>query len=119
MLARLGGHGKWFGPFSKCSKVSLLLQSYSAMCVAAWSYIIAAACMGLTAGFFVDRKDWQLPEALLGPLLYWIFVCSVMGYYVVTFATQHLPASQASICKHTSWTARVVNEKLFVDRRRH
>ena len=64
------------------------------MCVAAWSYITAAACMGLTAGLFVDRTDWDLPKALIGPLIYWIFICSVVGYYVVTFATQHLPASQ-------------------------
>ena len=64
------------------------------MCVAAWSYITAAACMGLTAGLFVDRTDWDLPRALIGPLIYWIFICSVIGYYVVTFATQHLPASQ-------------------------
>ena len=36
----------------------------------------------------------QLPETLYGPLLYWIVVCSVAGYYFVTWATQHLPASQ-------------------------
>lgn len=64
------------------------------MCVAAWSYVTAATFMGLTAGLFVERTDWKLPEALYGPMVYWIFVCSVMGYYVVTFATQHLPASQ-------------------------
>lgn len=73
-----------------------LVQSYSAMCVAAWAYITAATCMGLTAGLFVDRKDWKLPDALIGPLIYWILVCSVVGYYVVTFATQHLPASQVA-----------------------
>lgn len=50
--------------------------------------------MGLTAGLFVDRSDWVLPQALVGPLIYWIFICSVVGYYIVTFATQHLPASQ-------------------------
>ena len=71
-----------------------VLQSYSAMCVAAWSYITAAACMGLTAGLFVRRSEWELPRALIGPLIYWIIVCSVVGYYVVTLATQHLPASQ-------------------------
>ena len=66
------------------------------MCVAAWSYITAAACMGITAGLFVEREDWDLPKALIGPLIYWIFICSVVGYYIVTFATQHLPASQVS-----------------------
>jgi len=72
------------------------LQHYSAMCVAAWAYITAAGCMGVTAGLFVDRKDWALPTALVGPLFYWIFICSVLGYWVVTYSTQHLPASQVT-----------------------
>ena len=64
------------------------------MCVAAWAYITAAVSMGLTALLFVERSSWEVPRQLLGPLVYWIFVCSVVGYYVVTWATQHLPASQ-------------------------
>ena len=55
------------------------------MCVAAWAYITAATCMGVTAALFVERSDWELPAALFGPLLYWIFICSVAGYYIVTW----------------------------------
>eukprot|EP00891_Asterochloris_glomerata_P006068 jgi/Astpho2/6068/fgenesh1_pg.00084_%23_57_t len=73
-----------------------LVLRYTPMCVAAWAYIVAAACMGLTAGVAVERSRWELPETLYGPLLYWIVVCSVAGYYFVTWATQHLPASQVA-----------------------
>jgi len=68
---------------------------YPAMCIAAWAYITAALAMGTTALLFVERSGWEVPGALAGPLAYWIIVCSVAGYYVVTWATQHLPASQA------------------------
>lgn len=64
------------------------------MCVAAWAYITAAVAMGTTAVLFVDGPGWEVPPALVGPLAYWIIICSVLGYYVVTWATQHLPASQ-------------------------
>ena len=64
------------------------------MCVAAWAYITAAVAMGTTAVLFVDSPGWEVPPALVGPLAYWIIICSVLGYYVVTWATQHLPASQ-------------------------
>lgn len=50
--------------------------------------------MGLAAAIFTDAADWRFPHALLGPLIYWILVCSVVGYYVVTWATRILPASQ-------------------------
>jgi len=33
-------------------------------------------------------------EAMIGPLIYWILVASVLGYYLLTAATQYLPASQ-------------------------
>ena len=36
----------------------------------------------------------QVPRPLWGPLAYWIVICSVLGYYIVTWATQHLAASQ-------------------------
>ena len=71
-----------------------LVLKYPPMCVAAWAYITAAVCMGAAAFIFVDRIDWQLPQIMLGPLVYWVVVCSVIGYYVVTWATQYLPASQ-------------------------
>ncbi len=71
-----------------------LVLKYPPMCVAAWAYIIAAVCMGIAAVAYVDQKDWSLPSIMLGPLAYWVVVCSVIGYYVVTWATQYLPASQ-------------------------
>lgn len=77
-----------------CRSAKQLVVKYPAMCVAAWAYITAAVSMGLTALLFVERSSWEVPRQLLGPLVYWIFVCSVVGYYVVTWATQHLPASQ-------------------------
>lgn len=73
-----------------------LVQRYSAMCVAAWAYITAAACMGLTAALFVPLPLWTVPSALFGPLAYWVIICSVLGYYVVTWAMQHLAASQVA-----------------------
>ena len=71
-----------------------LVLKYPPMCVAAWAYITAAVCMGIAAASFVEQKDWRLPNIMLGPLAYWVVVCSVIGYYVVTWATQYLPASQ-------------------------
>lgn len=71
-----------------------LVMKYPPMCVAAWAYIVAAVCMGGAAFTFVDQQDWQMPRIMLGPLVYWVVVCSVIGYYVVTWASQYLPASQ-------------------------
>ncbi|KAL3162391.1 hypothetical protein ABBQ32_010066 [Trebouxia sp. C0010 RCD-2024] len=71
-----------------------LVMKYPPMCVAAWAYIVAAVCMGGAAFIFVDQQDWQMPRIMLGPLVYWVVVCSVIGYYVVTWASQYLPASQ-------------------------
>jgi drug/metabolite transporter (DMT)-like permease len=67
---------------------------YDPVNVTAWAYVVAASCMGATAAAVVDRAQWAVPPALWGPLLYWIFVASVVGYYLLTWATQHLPASQ-------------------------
>jgi hypothetical protein len=52
--------------------------------------------MGMTAMVFTTEKDWHFPRALVVPLIYWILVCSVGGYFIVTWAIRHLPASQAS-----------------------
>ena len=90
-VAASGAHGVSLGPNS----AKQLVGQYPAMCVAAWAYITAAIAMGTTAVLFVERAGWELPNALMGPLVYWILICSVLGYYVVTWATQHLPASQA------------------------
>ena len=82
-----------------------LVMKYPPMCVAAWAYIVAAVCMGGAAFTFVDHQDWQMPRIMLGPLVYWVVVCSVIGYYVVTWATQYLPASQVACrtCFHRGY----------------
>lgn len=54
----------------------------------------AATCMGLAAAAFTTPADWHFPRAMVAPLIYWIVVCSVAGYYAVTWAMRHLPASQ-------------------------
>ena len=33
---------------------------------------------------------------MIGPLVYWIVVASVVGYYLLTAATRYLPASQVA-----------------------
>lgn len=71
-----------------------LVQRYSPAAVTAWAYITAASLMGATAAGTIEVEQWTVPRPLLGPLLYWIVVCSVVGYFVVTAATQYLPASQ-------------------------
>ena len=35
-------------------------------------------------------------DAMIGPLIYWIAVASVCGYYLLTAATRYLPASQVA-----------------------
>lgn len=35
-------------------------------------------------------------DAMIGPLIYWIVVASVCGYYLLTAATRYLPASQVA-----------------------
>lgn len=52
--------------------------------------------MGLAALVSTPAAGWSLPTSLLGPLLYWVLVCSVAGYFVVAWAMQTLPASQVA-----------------------
>lgn len=73
-----------------------LVARYSPIQVAAWAYMVAASLMGCAALIFTTHSDWNFPHALVLPLLYWIFVCSVGGYFVVTWAMKHLPASQVA-----------------------
>uniref|UniRef100_A0A1D2AES2 WAT1-related protein n=1 Tax=Auxenochlorella protothecoides TaxID=3075 RepID=A0A1D2AES2_AUXPR len=73
-----------------------LVGRYPAISVAAWAYTGAAALMGLAALVSTPAAGWSLPPALLGPLLYWVLVCSVAGYFVVAWAMQTLPASQVA-----------------------
>jgi len=73
-----------------------IVSKYAPVQVAAWAYLVAAALMGSAALSFTTAEDWHFPGALYGPLLYWIIVCSIAGYYVVTWAMKHLPASQVA-----------------------
>lgn len=50
--------------------------------------------MALAAAIFTEAADWHFPRSMVLPLIYWILVCSVAGYYAVTWAMRHLPASQ-------------------------
>lgn len=71
-----------------------LVTKYPPACLAAWAYVSGSVAMGATALATTDYSEWTLAQPLWGPLLYWVVVCSVVGYFVVTWATQHLPASQ-------------------------
>ena len=51
--------------------------------------------MGGAAAGFTGAPDWRFPQSMVLPLGYWILVCSVLGYFTVTWAMRHLPASQA------------------------
>lgn len=73
-----------------------LVTKYSPILISAWSYMVAAFLMGLSAMNFTVAKDWNFPKSLILPLLYWIFVCSVAGYAIVTWAVKFLPASQVA-----------------------
>ena len=73
-----------------------LLAKYSPAQVSAWAYLVAATMMGTAAAAFTTEPDWHFPRALLLPLAYWVLICSVGGYYVVTWAMCHLPASQVA-----------------------
>ena len=57
----------------------------------------AAGLMGVTAALFTDAADWHFPHAMMGPMLYWILVCSVFGYLTIAWAMKFLPASQVQM----------------------
>ena len=60
----------------------------------------AAIWMAATAACTVPSDEFALPATAVGPLLYWIFITSMLGYSVLTAATKHLPATNvaAFIC---------------------
>lgn len=62
----------------------------------AWAYLPAALLMGGTAAASAPASAWRLPAALVGPLAYWVLVCSVAGYAAVAWAAARLPASQVA-----------------------
>lgn len=73
-----------------------IVGKYPPVAVAAWAYLVAATFMGCTAVIFTTPADWNFPQALVLPLTYWIIVCSVAGYGVVTWAMSKLPPSQVA-----------------------
>lgn len=68
--------------------------------------------MGLAAAAFTTPPDWHFPRAMVAPLIYWIIVCSVAGYYAVTWAMRHLPASQ--VCASIAAARCVLHRGLHV-----
>ena len=60
------------------------------MCQVCHRYIQLVHC------HFISRctHESAVADAMIGPLIYWILVASVLGYYLLTAATQYLPASQ-------------------------
>jgi len=53
--------------------------------------------MAIAALTYTTAADWHFPHAMILPLIYWVLVCSVAGYYAVTWAMRHLPASQVGL----------------------
>mmetsp|Transcript_36882 Transcript_36882/g.104088 ORF Transcript_36882/g.104088 Transcript_36882/m.104088 type:complete len:386 (+) Transcript_36882:262-1419(+) len=74
---------------------AMTLRFHSAS-ITAWSYSAASLLMALTAAAVVESGQWALPPHAWGPLLYWVAVSSVMGYYILTWATSRLPASHVA-----------------------
>jgi len=74
------------------------LTLYSPMSVAAWAYVVAAACMGVTAIWYNQfyEHSWYLPQAAYGPLAFWIVICSICGYTIIAWGMKHLPSTQVA-----------------------
>jgi len=101
------------------SKRLLKSKRYVAIVVTAWSYICASIFMIITgiavnasekAVRFVcppnDGEDeascsaWGVPTSAIGPLIYWIFVQSVLCYMMLTWANQY--AKPSSVVAYTA-----------------
>ena len=52
--------------------------------------------MSVLAAAIVPVSAFTLPDAAIGPLLYWVFVSSIVAYSVLTAATKYLPATHVS-----------------------
>lgn len=76
-----------------------VLGNYPPITVAAWGYMIAASIMGITAVFYNQffQLEWYLPQDAFGPLMYWILICSVCGYYIIAWAIANLPSTQVKL----------------------
>lgn len=79
--------------------IKQILLIYPPIAAAAWGYMSAAVMMGITAMFYNRhyQEHWNLPSEAVGPLIYWILVCSVGGYCSITWAAKYLPSTQVSI----------------------
>ncbi|GAB4820825.1 hypothetical protein N2152v2_007871 [Parachlorella kessleri] len=74
-----------------------VLRTYPPLLVTTWAYLIGATCVGAVAAVTTSATDWVgFPIVLIGPLVYWVLLCSVGAYFLVTWATRHLPPSEVA-----------------------
>eukprot|EP00659_Diplonema_papillatum_P017633 gene17633-27137_t len=92
------------------SKPMLVSGVYRPLSVTAWSYLVAAAMMGLTTWVFNTNGDlldfvcppadckgaWVVPTEMFLALAYWIFFQSVIAYGAMTWANAYTDASIVS-----------------------
>lgn len=62
----------------------------------AWAYVGSTTCLAVAIAVSTPMTDWlaPLPAALMGPLAFWVVMCSVVAYFAVTSATRYLQSSQ-------------------------
>ena len=101
------------------SKYLMRTKGYVPIIVTAWSYICASVFMVVTglavnsstaAVRFVCPPDegehdascgtWDVPNSAIGPLMYWIFVQSVLCYMLMTWANKY--AKPSSVVAYTA-----------------
>uniref|UniRef100_A0A7S1SPQ5 EamA domain-containing protein n=1 Tax=Tetraselmis chuii TaxID=63592 RepID=A0A7S1SPQ5_9CHLO len=73
-----------------------LTTRHHAASVTAWAYCAASFCMLVTAMVTVPLERWSIPVHAWAPLAYWVVVCSVIGYFCLTWATSRVPASHVA-----------------------
>lgn len=77
-----------------------LLKIYSPLALTAWAYAVASCFMGSSAVLALSQEQdpnlWKVTGAAWVPILYWVFLGSVVGYTTMAFANGHLPASVVS-----------------------
>ena len=78
------------------------LKIYSPLSLTAWAYAVASCFMGASAVISLsyerdqDPELWKITGAAWIPILYWVFLGSVVGYTTMAYANGHLPASVVS-----------------------
>lgn len=95
-----------------------LLQNRTAAIVTSWAYL-SAACFMFTATSVVNSipallstvcqggdtavsaacaaNAWRVPGTMFWPLVYWIVVASIIGYYLMNFGNQYAKASVVGV----------------------